>query len=268
MASGKSNYFRHHFRAHEDENILILIEHFGVHGYYAYFVLLERCAELLADGKEFPLVFHESSLRKSLKLSKKKLRSFLEVSEKFLGISSEVSEKLIRISCPKLLKYVGFYFKNAPKESKVKESKVNKSKIKNKSEENSFETFDNFKNNFEVAESFTIDIFKLWNENCGTLPKAQTLTPKRITQIKNQIKIYPHLDHWAKVIEKFKASDFCLNTWRPNFDDFLSETKRASALENRYENKSENNSKNPYLQTNEQMRDTRERLRIERERSK
>ncbi len=132
MASGKSNYFRHHVRSHEHESLQILIKNFGVHGYYAYFVLMERCAELIIEGKEFPLRFSEQSLRKSLKFSKKKLKSFLEVSEKFLGICSETSENFIEISWPKSLKYLGSYFKNAPKESKVKESKVKESIIKEK----------------------------------------------------------------------------------------------------------------------------------------
>lgn len=92
------------------------------------------------------------------------------------------------------------------------------------------------------AEKFNIDIFGLWNEKCKSLPTAKALTEKRKGQIKNQLKKYPELDHWEKVIEKFTSSEFCLNNWRPTFDDFLSEPKRIAALEGRYDNKQVNNS--------------------------
>lgn len=129
MASGKKNYFRHDFKAHESPDIQLIVEKFGVHGYYFYFVLAERCAELISDGHEFPLTFYEGSLRKSLKVSKKNLRSFLEFSEEFLGISSETSGKLLRISWPKLLKYIGSYSKKTPNKIKEKEIKGNKIKL-------------------------------------------------------------------------------------------------------------------------------------------
>ena len=128
MASGKKNYFRHDFKAHESPDVQLIVEKFGVHGYYFYFVLAERCAELLSDGQEFPLTFYEGSLRKSLKVSKKNLRSFLEFSEKFLGISSETSEKLLRISWPNLLKYIGSYSKKVP--NKIKENTIKENKRK------------------------------------------------------------------------------------------------------------------------------------------
>lgn len=83
-----------------------------------------------------------------------------------------------------------------------------------------------------------LDLLNLWNENCKTLPKVIKLTDARKAHAKAQLAKYPDLEHWTQVLLKFTSSEFCLNTWKPNFDDFLNENKRIAALEGRYETKS------------------------------
>lgn len=146
MASGKKNYFRHHFRAHEDEKILTLIDEFGVHGYFAYFVLIERCSELLAEGEEFPLSFNADGLKRSLRFQQKKFDLFLTRVEELFDLSiTRVQQELdlsstkvplksnlsttkvtlkLDLTWPNLLKYNGYYSKKSPKENKIKGNKI------------------------------------------------------------------------------------------------------------------------------------------------
>lgn len=213
MAAGNKNYFRHNFRAHEDENIQALMHEFGgVHGYFAYFVLTERCAELLSNGQDFPLTFHEASLRKSLKLSKKKLRSFLELSKKFLNISSEVSENFIKISHPNLLKFFGNYPKKGPKEKKRKE-KESKVKEKINKKENSGDFL------FSGVAKNCRDLISFWNDK--KLFK-QNLAPYALEKISEGLdkklgfysieEIKQAVDNYAKVFhsDKFKIHKYAL----------------------------------------------------------
>jgi hypothetical protein len=79
------------------------------------------------------------------------------------------------------------------------------------------------------------DLLNLWNENCKTLPKATKLTDSRTNHARAQLLKYPAIDHWTKSLVKFVSSEFCLSKWRPDFDHFLNESKRISALEGRYD---------------------------------
>ncbi len=90
------------------------------------------------------------------------------------------------------------------------------------------------------------DLINLWNENSKTLPKASRLTESRSVHCRAQLKKYHDLDHWTQALVKFTGSEFCMNQWKPTFDDFLNESKRISAIEGRYDSKSfvkEKNSK-------------------------
>lgn len=80
-------------------------------------------------------------------------------------------------------------------------------------------------------------LFDFWNEQRGNLPEAKSLSDDRVKAAKKQIAKYPTLEHWEQVMEKFKASEFCQNQWKPGFDDFLSESKRTKALEGTYDKK-------------------------------
>jgi len=78
-------------------------------------------------------------------------------------------------------------------------------------------------------------LLKVWNERRGPLPRAVSLTGPRKNKAFAQIDKYPDLEHWLTALEKFKASEFCINTWRPGIDDWLSESKRIRAIEGKYD---------------------------------
>jgi hypothetical protein len=80
------------------------------------------------------------------------------------------------------------------------------------------------------------ELLEIWNLNAGPLPKAKIST-ERERKARVQIKKYPDKEHWLAAVSKFTASDFCVNEWRPGFDDFLSERKRLRAIEGNYDNK-------------------------------
>lgn len=81
------------------------------------------------------------------------------------------------------------------------------------------------------------DLFEYWNKLSGPLPKALKLTSKRESLAKRELKKYPEGEHWAQVLAKWYASDFCTKQWKPGFDDFLNENKRIATLEGRYDNR-------------------------------
>lgn len=83
-------------------------------------------------------------------------------------------------------------------------------------------------------------IFDAWNKNRTSLPEAKSLTTTRRNKILEQFKKsseYKLLDHWLHAIKGFTSSDFCLNEWRPGFDDLLDEGKRMRAIEGKYDGK-------------------------------
>lgn len=102
------------------------------------------------------------------------------------------------------------------------------------------------------------DLFDLWNQNRGPLPKAEKFTEKRKSLAKAQIKLYPEPDHWTRAIKKFTESKFCVETWKPGFDDLLSEAKRIKALEGRYDEKASGTSSGPKTREQQAMDHTRD----------
>lgn len=76
----------------------------------------------------------------------------------------------------------------------------------------------------------------LWNERRQGLPECMELSAARIKKANSQIRKYNNTDHWVDTLAAFTSSDFCLNQWRPCFDDFLNEAKRIRALEGTYDN--------------------------------
>jgi hypothetical protein len=81
------------------------------------------------------------------------------------------------------------------------------------------------------------DLLKQWNLSCSSLPKAKALTSGRLKRAKSQIAKYPDPNHWTESLNKWLASKWVVETWRPGFDDWLDESKRIKALEGRYDEK-------------------------------
>jgi hypothetical protein len=80
-------------------------------------------------------------------------------------------------------------------------------------------------------------LFEIWNRDRGPLPEAKDLTEERRKKALTQIKKYPGRQHWLDALSKLLASQFCIQEWKPSFDDYLSESKRIRALEGKYDNK-------------------------------
>jgi hypothetical protein len=85
------------------------------------------------------------------------------------------------------------------------------------------------------------EFFNLWNNQCGSLPKARELTPKRIKSIKQRLAEEPDMNTWSLVINKMAKSDFCNGNgstgWKADFDFLLKPDTRAKVLEGKYDNK-------------------------------
>lgn len=91
-----------------------------------------------------------------------------------------------------------------------------------------------------VSEPLPIDLLKLWNSNCEPFSKAKEFTAGRKKIARSQLLKYPEASHWRDVLERWKKSTFCREQWRPNFDDFLKESKRIGTLEGKYDDRSSN----------------------------
>jgi len=140
MAHGDKNYFRHSFRARNDEFIVFLLDKMGAKGYFMWFILVEMCSERLSDGEEQPFIFNKSTLYKELKCTQSKLDQFLTYSASMMKVeyayvSSGVDEDdtkvlpMLSLSIKNLSKFNGHYQKKSPNKSKVKETKVKERKV-------------------------------------------------------------------------------------------------------------------------------------------
>ena len=129
MATGKKNYFRHSFNARNDEFIIGLINEFGERGYYMWFALCEMCGELLADGHQFPLKFHQSRLYKELRCTQRTLNLFLTYSQHRSKVLSTYVEPTFNLEIPNLIKFIGKYSENGPNKRKEKENKEKENKV-------------------------------------------------------------------------------------------------------------------------------------------
>lgn len=82
------------------------------------------------------------------------------------------------------------------------------------------------------------DLFRLWNERRGVLPKATKLTKDRTTKCKLRLKENPDKDFWMTTIENLASSDFATQGKWANFDWILkNESNALKAFEGAYQNK-------------------------------
>lgn len=129
MASGKKNYFRHSFNARNDEFVIGLINEFKEKGYFMWFALTEICAEMVCDGHSQPLKINQSRLYRELRCNQRTLNLFLTYCEGRSKVHSTYLQPTYDLEIPSLLKYVGKYSENAPKERKEKERKEKEIKV-------------------------------------------------------------------------------------------------------------------------------------------
>lgn len=88
-------------------------------------------------------------------------------------------------------------------------------------------------------------LVEIWNSDRGPLSAVEKLTDQRKASASSQLAKYPDLKHWRQVLAKWKASSFCVNQWKPTFDDWLKESKRIATLEGRYDNRAAQSRYNP-----------------------
>jgi len=82
-------------------------------------------------------------------------------------------------------------------------------------------------------------VAKLWNEECGSLPKAKALSKGRIKSIEERLKDFPNPETWLEAIRKIRESDFCKGKndrgWRASFDWLLQIQTIERAIEGKYD---------------------------------
>lgn len=88
----------------------------------------------------------------------------------------------------------------------------------------------------DIAALRPISLQNLWN-NQDFLPRCKVLSASREKKAKTQIKLYPDESHWVESLKKLVESRFCVEEWKPGFDDWLDEKKRLKAIEGKYDDK-------------------------------
>lgn len=134
MASGKKNYFRHSFNAHNDIKLRVLRDEIGVGFYFYYFSLLELCGNEAADEKRDSFIFHDSIIRSLWGVNLKKSERVARVMDAVGLLLFKKGDKTFQFTIPNLSKYMGKYTTKLPsntpnkrkgKEIKEKERKEN-----------------------------------------------------------------------------------------------------------------------------------------------
>lgn len=82
------------------------------------------------------------------------------------------------------------------------------------------------------------DLQRVWNENCGELPKVTSLGASRVKAIKARLKENPDPNYWVSVVQAIANSPFCCGEndrgWRASFDFLLKPDTHIKALEGVY----------------------------------
>lgn len=93
--------------------------------------------------------------------------------------------------------------------------------------------------NFDYEKTSEVSpemLVSIWNKYAYNLPKCTKLSHKRKAMARVELKkhAWHDLKHWENVVKAFASSKFCVEKWRPGFDDFLNEEKRLRAIEGCY----------------------------------
>lgn len=139
-------FFKHFTDAHEGTTITTLFERLGHMGPSCYWTLVELCAKKLEkeEDEEYTEAhchfrFHESVLRKKLRISSKNLQKFLGICSELSQVFSTFSADIIEIEFPKLLESLDRDARRARPERGQAAPKR-----KNKRKNNTQDSFSNF----------------------------------------------------------------------------------------------------------------------------
>ncbi len=138
MASGKKNYFRHSFSAHNDIKLLELRDEIGVGFYFYYFSLLELCGEASSENLKDFYEFHHSTIRKLWGVSLSKSEKIASKMHCVGLLEFQKMEKSFIFTIPNFAKFMGKYTNkitsNVPNKRKEKKRKEKESKEKESKE--------------------------------------------------------------------------------------------------------------------------------------
>lgn len=80
---------------------------------------------------------------------------------------------------------------------------------------------------------------EIWNQWCGTLPKAISSAGKRRVSAEARWKERPEEEYWVSVTQRIAGSSFCAGQgstgWRATFDWFLKPDTHVRAMEGKYD---------------------------------
>lgn len=242
-------WFKHYTDTKHSLSLADLEQDLGFEGIGRYWRFIEFIASMYQTDTDqspngWPLFrVHSSIIRETLRIrSWNGLRSFVERLATIRGLNLEWKGNILEIEAPILLELKDRDFKETRKKREQNAPK-RKRKRKEREEEEEREEEKEKKLNQKkpplspVPDFSASDLMEFWNSNCGSLPVCKTFSDSRRVKANRELKKYPAREHWESVVKEFKSSKFCLDTWRPGFDDFLSEAKRVSALEGKYRDK-------------------------------
>lgn len=85
-------------------------------------------------------------------------------------------------------------------------------------------------------------LLDIWNSNCGSLPKAESLNSERRRKAAARWGEQPDPEYWTGIVRRIASSAFCLGEspsgWRANFDFLLKPATHVRTREGQYDRKS------------------------------
>jgi len=149
------------------------------------------------------------------------------------------------------------YTKNDSLLIKLNEIKVNEIKLKRESEPEKKTKPNAEQKSLAIKEESkpaqlapSHQLLELWNDFCGSLPKAKALSAARKKQAVSLWRTESNEAYWVEVIKKIQASDFCTGnndrSWVATFDWFLKADTHLKVTEGKYDTRN----KQGYFMTN------------------
>lgn len=226
MASGRKNYFRHSFTAHDDIKLKQLRDLIGIGFYFYYFTLLELCGSDSADELKDKYTFHNSTLRSLWECNLKKCDRIGTHMNAVGLIFYEKSGTTMSFRIPKLSKYLGSYSSKldpkGPNKRKEKEIKVKEIKENQNYDSELFNTVRN-----------------KWNEIF--LDKNYNLIPSRVVieSFMESSGFLHDAKKWEEMFNLAKKSEWLINKSFFNFIWVVKYSNAEKILSGAYKNNSE-----------------------------
>jgi hypothetical protein len=226
MASGKKNYFRHNFNAHEDPKIVRLMNKHGLAGYAMFFILIEIYARQCENEFKESITINKRTLRQSWRKVGPTCDQGLADLQAMLLLRYTSDEQSYNIEIPNIVKYLGKYESklppNTPNKRKEKESKRKESKVN------------------EESPALIDFVVEEWNTMAGKnyLSTIQKLTPSRKKAFKSVADIITSKEEWIRIINQIPRDGFRTGKndrgWKADFDYMLREKVATKLLEESY----------------------------------